>query len=169
MSVWAAVITFAPCLLYLVTTPRPTDGVDVYFEKPADDTEHANFLRAKTDLEERRMKRINEVTLTSNRDRENWFFCWQDSCREAECQPEIQQGADQCHFYICYQHSGPRPSLTGTFSSDVSHRHQIGIKCVPSRLRWGFMVFFLQLPRSWRNGQKQTTNPKICPRQSDKP
>ncbi|KAM4581142.1 amyloid beta precursor like protein 2 isoform 1-T1 [Odontesthes bonariensis] len=43
------------------TTPRPTDGVDVYFEKPVDDTEHANFLRAKTDLEERRMKRINEI------------------------------------------------------------------------------------------------------------
>lgn len=45
-----------------VTTLRPTDGVDVYFEKPVDDTEHANFLRAKTDLEERRMKSINEVT-----------------------------------------------------------------------------------------------------------
>ncbi|XP_041843166.1 amyloid-like protein 1 isoform X2 [Melanotaenia boesemani] len=44
-----------------LTTPRPTDGVDVYFEKPVDDTEHANFLRAKTDLEERRMKRINEI------------------------------------------------------------------------------------------------------------
>lgn len=46
-----------------MTILRPTDGVDVYFEKPADDTEHANFLRAKTDLEERRLKRINEVTL----------------------------------------------------------------------------------------------------------
>lgn len=46
----------------LVTTSRPTDGVDVYFEKPVDDTEHANFLRAKTDLEERRMLRINKVT-----------------------------------------------------------------------------------------------------------
>lgn len=45
-----------------MTILRPTDGVDVYFEKPADDTEHANFLRAKTDLEERRLKRINEVT-----------------------------------------------------------------------------------------------------------
>lgn len=44
-----------------LTTARPTDGVDVYFEKPVDDTEHANFLRAKTDLEERRMKRINEI------------------------------------------------------------------------------------------------------------
>ncbi|XP_076016852.1 amyloid beta precursor like protein 2 isoform X2 [Genypterus blacodes] len=44
-----------------MTTPRPTDGVDVYFEMPGDDSEHANFLRAKTDLEERRMKRINEI------------------------------------------------------------------------------------------------------------
>ncbi|XP_071756199.1 amyloid beta precursor like protein 1 isoform X1 [Centroberyx gerrardi] len=44
-----------------LTTPRPTDGVDVYFEMPGDDSEHANFLRAKTDLEERRMKRINEI------------------------------------------------------------------------------------------------------------
>ncbi|XP_069041404.1 amyloid beta precursor like protein 1 isoform X3 [Lepisosteus oculatus] len=44
-----------------VPTPRPTDGVDVYFEMPGDDSEHANFLRAKMDLEERRMKRINEI------------------------------------------------------------------------------------------------------------
>lgn len=49
-----------------VTTSRPTDGVDVYFEKPVDDTEHANFLRAKTDLEERRMLRINKVTFTES-------------------------------------------------------------------------------------------------------
>ncbi|XP_066517451.1 amyloid beta precursor like protein 1 isoform X1 [Hoplias malabaricus] len=42
-------------------TPRPTDGVDVYFEMPSDDSEHANFLNAKMDLEERRMKRINEI------------------------------------------------------------------------------------------------------------
>lgn len=42
-------------------TPRPTDGVDVYFEMPGEDSEHANFLRAKMDLEERRMKRINEI------------------------------------------------------------------------------------------------------------
>ncbi|KAK0141447.1 Amyloid-like protein 1 [Merluccius polli] len=41
-------------------TARPTDGVDVYF-LPGDDSEHANFLRAKMDLEERRMKRINEI------------------------------------------------------------------------------------------------------------
>uniref|UniRef100_A0AAY4ARA7 Amyloid-like protein 1 n=1 Tax=Denticeps clupeoides TaxID=299321 RepID=A0AAY4ARA7_9TELE len=44
-----------------VPTQRPTDGVDVYFEMPGDDSEHASFLRAKMDLEERRMKRINEI------------------------------------------------------------------------------------------------------------
>lgn len=62
LAVQLTVTTPVFCLSSLVTTPRPTDGVDVYFEKPVDDTEHANFLRAKTDLEERRMKRINEVT-----------------------------------------------------------------------------------------------------------
>uniref|UniRef100_A0A8C1NPH1 Amyloid beta (A4) precursor-like protein 1 n=1 Tax=Cyprinus carpio TaxID=7962 RepID=A0A8C1NPH1_CYPCA len=46
---------------FQVPTPRPTDGVDVYFEMPGDDSEHASFLRAKLDLEERRMKRINEI------------------------------------------------------------------------------------------------------------
>lgn len=52
------------CVLmwYSVATLRSTDGVDVYFEMPGDDSEHANFLCAKMDLEERRMKRINEVS-----------------------------------------------------------------------------------------------------------
>lgn len=61
------IITSVFCRSRLVTTPRPTDGVDVYFEMPGDDSEHANFLRAKTDLEERRMKRINEVNFTGLR------------------------------------------------------------------------------------------------------
>lgn len=72
-------MTFASCLFDLVTVPHPTDGVDVYFEKPADDTEHENFLRAKTSLEERRMKRINEVTLTLEGGKENGFSRWKDS------------------------------------------------------------------------------------------
>lgn len=61
-------------------TPRPTDGVDVYFEMPGDDSEHANFLRAKMDLEERRMKRINEV-------REAWLFRYEykSLCDPEEC------------------------------------------------------------------------------------
>ena len=47
--------------------PPSPDGVDVYFEMPGDDSEHANFLRAKMDLEERRMKRINEVSFRAKR------------------------------------------------------------------------------------------------------
>ncbi|KAM6223713.1 LOW QUALITY PROTEIN: amyloid beta precursor like protein 1 [Rhynchocyon petersi] len=42
-------------------TPRPTDGVDVYFGLPGEISEHEGFLRAKMDLEERRMRQINEV------------------------------------------------------------------------------------------------------------
>ncbi|XP_059008849.1 amyloid beta precursor like protein 1 isoform X2 [Mustela lutreola] len=43
------------------TTVRPTDGVDVYFGMPGEISEHEGFLRAKMDLEERRMRQINEV------------------------------------------------------------------------------------------------------------
>ncbi|PNJ11246.1 APLP1 isoform 6 [Pongo abelii] len=42
-------------------TPRPTDGVDIYFGMPGEISEHEGFLRAKMDLEERRMRQINEV------------------------------------------------------------------------------------------------------------
>ncbi|XP_045655918.1 amyloid beta precursor like protein 1 isoform X1 [Ursus americanus] len=45
----------------VTTTPRPTDGVDVYFGMPGEISEHEGFLRAKMDLEERRMRQINEV------------------------------------------------------------------------------------------------------------
>nr|XP_045010716.1 amyloid-like protein 1 isoform X1 [Jaculus jaculus] len=52
----------APVVLNVVTpTPRPTDGVDVYLGMPAETNEHEGFLRAKMDLEERRMRQINEV------------------------------------------------------------------------------------------------------------
>ncbi|KAK1330282.1 hypothetical protein QTO34_010470 [Cnephaeus nilssonii] len=45
----------------VTSTPRPTDGVDVYFGMPGEISEHEGFLRAKMDLEERRMRQINEV------------------------------------------------------------------------------------------------------------
>ncbi|XP_025770591.1 amyloid-like protein 1 [Puma concolor] len=45
----------------MTTTARPTDGVDVYFGMPGEISEHEGFLRAKMDLEERRMRQINEV------------------------------------------------------------------------------------------------------------
>uniref|UniRef100_A0A8C6EPP3 Amyloid beta like protein 1 n=1 Tax=Marmota marmota marmota TaxID=9994 RepID=A0A8C6EPP3_MARMA len=51
-----------PAVVSKVTpTPRPTDGVDVYFGMPGEISEHEGFLRAKMDLEERRMRQINEV------------------------------------------------------------------------------------------------------------
>ncbi|XP_049587206.1 amyloid beta precursor like protein 1 [Syngnathus scovelli] len=75
-----------------VTTTRPTDGVDVYFEKPVDDTEHANFLRAKTDLEERRMKRINEIMKE-----------WAEADNESKNLPKSEQQALNEHFQSVLQ------------------------------------------------------------------
>ncbi|KAF5924301.1 hypothetical protein HPG69_012555 [Diceros bicornis minor] len=50
-----------PGVSKVTPTPRPTDGVDVYFGMPGEISEHEGFLRAKMDLEERRMRQINEV------------------------------------------------------------------------------------------------------------
>ncbi|KAM9852303.1 amyloid beta precursor like protein 1 [Aulostomus maculatus] len=75
-----------------LTTPRPTDGVDVYFEKPVDDTEHANFLRAKTDLEERRMKRINEIMKE-----------WAEADNQAKNLPKSERQALNEHFQSVLQ------------------------------------------------------------------
>ncbi|KAK1895641.1 Amyloid-like protein 1 [Dissostichus eleginoides] len=75
-----------------LTTPRPTDGVDVYFEKPVDDTEHANFLRAKTDLEERRMKRINEIMKE-----------WAEADNQSKNLPRLERQALNEHFQSVLQ------------------------------------------------------------------
>uniref|UniRef100_H3DM91 Amyloid beta like protein 1 n=1 Tax=Tetraodon nigroviridis TaxID=99883 RepID=H3DM91_TETNG len=75
-----------------LTTPRPTDGVDVYFEKPADDTEHANFLRAKTDLEERRMKRINKIMKE-----------WAEADNQSKNLPKTERQALNEHFQSVLQ------------------------------------------------------------------
>uniref|UniRef100_A0A673AJZ9 Amyloid beta (A4) precursor-like protein 1 n=1 Tax=Sphaeramia orbicularis TaxID=375764 RepID=A0A673AJZ9_9TELE len=75
-----------------VTTPRPTDGVDVYFEKPVDETEHANFLRAKTDLEERRMKRINEIMKE-----------WAEADNQSKNLPKSERQALNEHFQSVLQ------------------------------------------------------------------
>ncbi|XP_043973393.1 amyloid-like protein 1 isoform X1 [Gambusia affinis] len=74
------------------TTTRPTDGVDVYFEKPVDDTEHANFLRAKTDLEERRMKRINEIMKE-----------WAEADNQSKNLPKSERQALNEHFQSVLQ------------------------------------------------------------------
>ncbi|XP_061675434.1 amyloid beta precursor like protein 1 isoform X2 [Syngnathoides biaculeatus] len=75
-----------------VTSARPTDGVDVYFEKPADDTEHANFLRAKTDLEEQRMNRINEIMKE-----------WAEADNKSKDLPKSEQQAINEHFQSVLQ------------------------------------------------------------------
>ncbi|CAL1611393.1 unnamed protein product [Knipowitschia caucasica] len=75
-----------------VTTARPTDGVDVYFEKPVDETEHANFLRAKTDLEERRMKRINEIMKE-----------WAEADNQSKNLPKSERQALNEHFQSVLQ------------------------------------------------------------------
>lgn len=73
-------------------TPRPTDGVDVYFEMPGDGNEHANFLRAKMDLEERRMKQINEVMKE-----------WAEADNEAKNLPKTDRQALNEHFQSVLQ------------------------------------------------------------------
>ncbi|XP_071372147.1 amyloid beta precursor like protein 1 isoform X3 [Centroberyx affinis] len=75
-----------------LTTPRPTDGVDVYFEMPGDDSEHANFLRAKTDLEERRMKRINEIMKE-----------WAEADNQSKNLPKSERQALNEHFQSVLQ------------------------------------------------------------------
>ncbi|XP_014340409.1 amyloid-like protein 2 isoform X3 [Latimeria chalumnae] len=42
-------------------TPQPTDDVDVYFETPADENEHARFQKAKEQLEVRHRIRMDRV------------------------------------------------------------------------------------------------------------
>ncbi|XP_048367986.1 amyloid beta precursor like protein 2 isoform X2 [Sphaerodactylus townsendi] len=51
----------AVCKKMLPPTPVPTDDVDVYFENPADDNEHARFLKAKEQLEVRHHNRMDQV------------------------------------------------------------------------------------------------------------
>lgn len=41
----------------------PTDDVDVYFETPADDNEHARFQKAKEQLEVRHHNRMDRVSI----------------------------------------------------------------------------------------------------------
>ncbi|XP_019948270.1 amyloid beta precursor like protein 1 isoform X2 [Paralichthys olivaceus] len=82
----------APLMKDSLIAPRPTDGVDVYFEKPVDDTEHAYFLRAKTDLEERRMKRINEIMKE-----------WAEADNQSKNLPKSERQALNEHFQSVLQ------------------------------------------------------------------
>ncbi|KAJ7305036.1 hypothetical protein JRQ81_010821 [Phrynocephalus forsythii] len=51
----------AVCKKMIPPTPVPTDDVDVYFETPADDNEHARFQKAKEQLEVRHHSRMDRV------------------------------------------------------------------------------------------------------------
>uniref|UniRef100_A0A8C3EZW3 Amyloid beta like protein 1 n=1 Tax=Chrysemys picta bellii TaxID=8478 RepID=A0A8C3EZW3_CHRPI len=73
-------------------TPHPTDGVDIYFEMPGDGSEHANFLRAKMDLEERRMKQINKVMKE-----------WAEADNQAKELPKADRQALNEHFQSILQ------------------------------------------------------------------
>uniref|UniRef100_A0A8C3STA9 Uncharacterized protein n=1 Tax=Chelydra serpentina TaxID=8475 RepID=A0A8C3STA9_CHESE len=81
-----------PPLPTATPTPRPTDGVDIYFEMPGDGSEHANFLRAKMDLEERRMKQINEVMKE-----------WAEADNQAKELPKADRQALNEHFQSILQ------------------------------------------------------------------
>ncbi|EMP29862.1 Amyloid-like protein 1 [Chelonia mydas] len=81
----------------ITTTTRSTeeegkDGVDIYFEMPGDGSEHANFLRAKMDLEERRMKQINEVMKE-----------WAEADNQAKELPKADRQALNEHFQSILQ------------------------------------------------------------------
>ncbi|XP_069796093.1 amyloid beta precursor like protein 2 isoform X2 [Narcine bancroftii] len=94
-------------------TPDPSDGVDVYFESPGHENEHVHFLRAKMDLEERRMNRINEVM------RE-----WAAADRRAKNAPNTDRVALNKHFQQIVatledQVSRERQRLTETHLSRV--------------------------------------------------
>ncbi|KAM8827285.1 amyloid beta precursor like protein 1 [Synchiropus picturatus] len=75
-----------------VTNARPTDVVDVYFEKPVEETEHANFLRAKIDLEDRRMKRINEIMKE-----------WAEADNQSKNLPKMERMSINEHFQSVLQ------------------------------------------------------------------
>ncbi|KAM3831066.1 amyloid beta precursor like protein 2 isoform 2-T2 [Vipera latastei] len=51
----------AVCKKMIPPTPLPTDDVDVYFETPPDDNEHARFQKAKEQLEIRHRNRMDRV------------------------------------------------------------------------------------------------------------
>ncbi|KAM8927114.1 amyloid beta precursor like protein 1 [Pelodytes ibericus] len=82
----------APTLPPEVKVSRPTDGVDIYFESPRDGSEHANFLRAKMELEERRMKQINEVMKE-----------WAEADNHAKNLPKSDRQALNEHFQTILQ------------------------------------------------------------------
>ncbi|XP_043937017.1 amyloid-like protein 2 isoform X3 [Protopterus annectens] len=68
-------------------TPQPTDDVDVYFETPADDSEHTRFLKAKEQLEVRHRSRMDRVKKE-----------WEEAERQARNLPKAERQTLVQHF-----------------------------------------------------------------------
>ncbi|XP_072885705.1 amyloid beta precursor like protein 2 isoform X5 [Hemitrygon akajei] len=71
----------------VLSTPHPTDDVDVYFETPADANEHARFAKAKQQLEIRHRDRMDKV-------REEW----EEAERQARNLPKAERQMLVQHF-----------------------------------------------------------------------
>ncbi|KAK6468010.1 amyloid-like protein 2 isoform X2 [Huso huso] len=67
--------------------PPPTDDVDVYFETPADENEHARFQRAKEQLEVRHRNRMERVRKE-----------WEEAERQAKNLPKAERQTLIQHF-----------------------------------------------------------------------
>lgn len=70
----------AVCKKMIPPTPVPTDDVDVYFETPADDNEHARFQKAKEQLEVRHHNRMDRVKKE-----------WEEAERQAKNLPKAER------------------------------------------------------------------------------
>ncbi|MGH0136842.1 UNVERIFIED_CONTAM: hypothetical protein FKN15_020357 [Acipenser sinensis] len=70
----------AVCKHLIPPTPQPTDDVDVYFETPADENEHARFQRAKEQLEVRHRNRMERVRKE-----------WEEAERQAKNLPKAER------------------------------------------------------------------------------
>ncbi|XP_067909862.1 amyloid-like protein 2 isoform X1 [Heterodontus francisci] len=77
----------AVCKQMIPSTPHPTDEVDVYFETPADENEHARFAKAKQQLEVRHRDRMDKV-------REEW----EEAERQAKNLPKAERQLLVQHF-----------------------------------------------------------------------
>uniref|UniRef100_A0A7M4FR78 Amyloid beta like protein 2 n=2 Tax=Crocodylus porosus TaxID=8502 RepID=A0A7M4FR78_CROPO len=77
----------AVCKKIIPPTPVPTDDVDVYFETPADDNEHARFQKAKEQLEVRHHNRMDRVKKE-----------WEEAERQAKNLPKAERQTLIQHF-----------------------------------------------------------------------
>eukprot|EP00062_Callorhinchus_milii_P011208 gi/632956937/ref/XP_007894208.1/ PREDICTED: amyloid-like protein 2 isoform X5 [Callorhinchus milii] len=71
----------------VLSSSHPTDEVDVYFETPADENEHARFAKAKQQLDVRHRDRMDKV-------REEW----EEAERQAKNLPKAEQQMLVQHF-----------------------------------------------------------------------